>query len=164
MIPKKLFLTKGKGFHKNKLQSFEIALRDAEIHQCNLVKVSSIIPPKCEIIARKEGLKSIKPGMVTYCVLSVCETKSFDEKIAAGIGLAYSDKKNVFGYIAEGMKHGKETTDLSKHVQKIATDMLKTVTNDKVTNDVLHHKNVVQTCKGQKNKWATAVAAAVFLI
>ena len=43
LIPKKLFLTKGVGKHKDYLQSFELALRDAGIQHANIVEVSSII-------------------------------------------------------------------------------------------------------------------------
>jgi len=39
MIPKYFFLTKGVGRHKEQLQSFELALRDAGIQYCNLVNV-----------------------------------------------------------------------------------------------------------------------------
>ena len=49
MVPKKVFFTKGVGKHKDELQSFELALRNAGIEKSNLVKVSSIIPPKCKI-------------------------------------------------------------------------------------------------------------------
>ena len=45
MIPKKVFLTHGAGRHREKLQSFELALRDAGIAMLNLVSVSSIVPP-----------------------------------------------------------------------------------------------------------------------
>ncbi|MCH8874840.1 pyruvoyl-dependent arginine decarboxylase, partial [candidate division KSB1 bacterium] len=31
LIPKKLFFTKGVGYHRNKLQSFEIGLRNCDI-------------------------------------------------------------------------------------------------------------------------------------
>jgi len=48
MVPKQLFLTKGMGKHKEKLTSFEMALRAAGIAQYNLVKVSSIFPPGCK--------------------------------------------------------------------------------------------------------------------
>ena len=50
MVPKKIFFTKGVGRHKHELQSFELALRNASIEKCNLVKVSSIVPPGCKII------------------------------------------------------------------------------------------------------------------
>ena len=62
MTPKQLFLTKGMGIHKEKLTSFEMALRDAGIEKYNLVKVSSIFPPGCEIISKEKGLKQASGG------------------------------------------------------------------------------------------------------
>ncbi len=62
MVPKKIFFTKGSGKHRDELQSFELALRNAGIEKCNLVKVSSIIPPKCKIISREKCIKELKPG------------------------------------------------------------------------------------------------------
>ncbi|MCA1946356.1 MAG: pyruvoyl-dependent arginine decarboxylase, partial [Desulfovibrio sp.] len=44
-VPTKAFFTKGIGRHKNKLQSFELALREGGIEKLNLVYVSSILPP-----------------------------------------------------------------------------------------------------------------------
>ena len=70
MVPKFSFLTKGKGVSKEKLTSFEMALRDAGIAEFNLVKVSSIMPPFCKIISKKEGLKKLSPGQIVYVVLS----------------------------------------------------------------------------------------------
>jgi len=54
MVPKRIFLTKGVGKHKERLTSFELALRDAGIAAQNLVRVSSIFPPHCKLIGRKE--------------------------------------------------------------------------------------------------------------
>ena len=54
-VPKKLFFTKGVGTHREKLTSFELALRDAKIACYNLVRVSSIFPPNCEEISIEEG-------------------------------------------------------------------------------------------------------------
>ncbi len=42
MVPKRIFFTKGVGKHKERLTSFELALRDAGIAAQNLVRVSSI--------------------------------------------------------------------------------------------------------------------------
>ena len=44
MVPKRIFFTKGVGKHKERLTSFELALRDAGIAAQNLVRVSSIFP------------------------------------------------------------------------------------------------------------------------
>jgi arginine decarboxylase len=68
MIPRFFFLTKGVGKHKDYLQSFELALRSAGIHRCNIVNVSSIIPPGCKRISSEKGLKMLKPGEITVFV------------------------------------------------------------------------------------------------
>jgi arginine decarboxylase len=52
-ILKRVFLTRGCGAHRQQLSAFEYALRDADIEQQNLVSVSSILPPHCELISRK---------------------------------------------------------------------------------------------------------------
>jgi hypothetical protein len=49
-VPKEIFLTKGVGKHKEKLASFEMALRNAKIAAFNIVEVSSIFPPRCKMI------------------------------------------------------------------------------------------------------------------
>src|ERR1700733_11863557 len=67
-VPKELFFTKGVGKHREKLTSFELALRSAGIAACNLVRVSSIFPPKCKLIPRAEGMKELRPGQGTFVV------------------------------------------------------------------------------------------------
>ncbi len=62
ILPTKIFLTRGSGQHKEKLVSFEIALREAGINPFNLVRVSSIFPPGCELVSREEGLKLLSPA------------------------------------------------------------------------------------------------------
>ena len=56
-ILKIMFLTKGKGTHTDYLTSFELALRDAEIADLNLVSVPSIKPAQCKIVSSQEGKK-----------------------------------------------------------------------------------------------------------
>lgn len=59
--PSKIFFTKGVGRHKDYLQSFELALRQASIEKCNLVTVSSIYPAGCKRIGKAEALKYLEP-------------------------------------------------------------------------------------------------------
>jgi len=66
MVPTRLFFTKGVGKHRERLTSFELALRDAGIAAQNLVRVSSIFPPHCKLVTRKEGLKYLNPGEVVF--------------------------------------------------------------------------------------------------
>lgn len=69
-IPRKVFLTKGVGVHKDKLASFECALKNAGIEKCNLVYVSSILPPNAELISKEKGLSMLSAGQITFCVLA----------------------------------------------------------------------------------------------
>ena len=82
-VPKEMFFTKGVGKHREKLTSFELALRSAGIAACNLVRVSSIFPPNCRILSRGEGMKRLEPGQVTFVVMSEAATREPHRLIAA---------------------------------------------------------------------------------
>ncbi len=58
MVPTHMFLTRGVGVHKEKLAAFEQALRSAGVAYCNLVSVSSILPPNCKILPQEAGRKT----------------------------------------------------------------------------------------------------------
>ncbi|MBC8456935.1 MAG: pyruvoyl-dependent arginine decarboxylase [Deltaproteobacteria bacterium] len=87
-VPSKIFLTKGDGRHKDKLTSFEMALRDAKIACFNLVKVSSIYPAGCKVISANKGLELLQPGQIVHCVMSENSTDEPNRLISASIGLA----------------------------------------------------------------------------
>jgi arginine decarboxylase len=59
LIPKAFFLTRGIGVHKEQLTAFELALRDADIEQQNLVTVSSILPPGCVELEKDAGCRDV---------------------------------------------------------------------------------------------------------
>src|SRR3990172_4041715 len=105
-VPKKMFLTKGAGIHKDRLASFELALRDAGIEKCNLVSVSSILPPKCKIIPKDEGLKNLSPGQITFCVYARNDTNEPNRLIAAAIGVALPKDTSIYGYLSEHHSFG----------------------------------------------------------
>ena len=88
MVPKRLFFTKGVGKHKERLTSFELALRDAGIAAQNLVRVSSIFPPQCKLITRKEGLKFLNPGEVVFAVVAENSTREPHRLVVSSIGVA----------------------------------------------------------------------------
>jgi arginine decarboxylase len=67
MIPEFFFLTKGVGKHREQLQSFELALRDAGIQYCNLVNVSSIVPAGCKMVPRGTRLAKVAAGRNYLC-------------------------------------------------------------------------------------------------
>ena len=81
LVPKAIWFTNGVGVHKDRLSSFELALRDADVEVANLVTVSSIFPPHCKEISRKEGAKLIRPGQIVHCVLARQDTNEANRLI-----------------------------------------------------------------------------------
>ena len=88
MIPKKIFYTKGVGVHREKLASFEMALRVAGLAHCNLVLVSSIFPPGCKVVSKEEGLKALRPGEIVFAIYDRESTNEPNRLIAASVGVA----------------------------------------------------------------------------
>ncbi|MGC2320989.1 MAG: pyruvoyl-dependent arginine decarboxylase, partial [Terriglobales bacterium] len=97
MVPKRIFLTKGVGKHKERLTSFELGLRDAGIAAQNLVRVSSIFPPNCKLIPRSQGLKYLHPGEVVFAVVAENSTREPHRLVAASIGLAIPADRTTYG-------------------------------------------------------------------
>lgn len=180
MIPKKLFLTKGHGTHRHRLQSFELALRNAGIASCNLVNVSSIVPPHCELISRAEGMSLLHPGEITYCVLSKVHTKD-PGTIGASVGIAIPDSTDEYGYIAEYHDPEESISQLKNTVEELAILMLattkgvttsqdglnKSVTDEEIVNrfkDQMKTDSVAELLQHtDSNRWSTVVAVAVFI-
>ena len=180
LVPKQMFFTKGVGKHRNNLQSFEEALRDAGIAGCNLVRVSSIYPPGCKIVSGNHGLSRILPGQIVFCVLAESRTNEPNRLACAGIGLALPADAGLHGYISEHHGFGMTRRVCADYVEDMAASMLATTQGidldpDKAYNErkdiyraqglVVKTKAVVQTVEGDKRGlWTTCVAAAVFIL
>ena len=179
MVPKKVFFTKGVGKHKHELQSFELALRNAGIEKCNLVNVSSIVPPNCKILTRDKGIKDLKPGAITHCVMSRNKTNEPNRLIAAAIGLAVPKNRDNYGYISEHHSFGEVAQKAGDYAEDLAASMLATTLGlefdpdkawderkqeYKMSGRFVRTQSVVQTAQGEKTGlWTTVIAAAVFL-
>ncbi len=112
-VPREAFFTKGVGKHQKKLQSFELALRDAGIEQYNLVRVSSIVPPHCKVVSKKQGISRLQPGQIVYVVLAEEATSEPSRLVGAGVGLAVPAQGEQFGYISEHHGFGRVQHRLS---------------------------------------------------
>jgi arginine decarboxylase len=179
MVPKEAFFTKGVGKHKEQLQSFELALRAAGIEICNLVRVSSIFPPRCKVIPKSRGLAKLSPGEITYVVLAEASTNEPSRMVGAGIGLARPTESNHYGYISEQHGFGMKERLLRDKVEDLAATMLATTLGIEFDPEVaydkrkeIYHKSgkivqtraCVQTAEGDpRGLWTTVVAAAVLL-
>ncbi len=179
LIPPKVFFTKGAGRHKHYLQSFELALRDAGISQFNLVSVSSILPPSCKRISREEGLKSLKPGQIVFCVMAKNSTDEPNRLIAASIGCAWPADPNIYGYLSEHHSFGEKEIVAGEYAEDLAASMLASTLGIefdpekawdereqiyKMSGKIIRTSNITQTAEGDKNGlWTSVVAAAVFV-
>ena len=177
--PKEVFLTKGVGYHKHKLASFEQALRNAEIARFNLVTVSSIIPPGCRVISREKGLQRLVSGEIVHTVLCQNATDEGRRLLAAGVGLAIPSDRRMYGYLSEYYSFGENEQRAGDTAEDLAASMLATTLGVdfdpdtawderkdqwKVGGKIVRTSNVTQTAIGRRNGiWTTVVAAAVFV-
>ena len=126
LVPKAIFFTHGVGVHKDRLSSFELALRDAGVEKANLVTVSSIFPPQCKEISRKNGEKLIMPGQIVHCVMARQDTNEPNRLIAASIGLARPSDPKQYGYLSEHHSYGETAKTAGEYAEDLAATMLAT--------------------------------------
>ncbi|MBV8820310.1 MAG: arginine decarboxylase, pyruvoyl-dependent [Acidobacteriaceae bacterium] len=179
MVPKRLFLTKGVGKHKERLTSFELALRDAGIAAQNLVRVSSIFPPNCKLVPRKQGLSYLSPGEVVFAVVAETSSREPHRLIAASIGVAIPSDRNTYGYLSEHHSFGESEDQAGDYAEELAAEMLATTLNvefdpDKswdekkqiyrLSNKIVRTANSTQTAIGDKRGlWTTVISAAILI-
>jgi arginine decarboxylase len=179
LVPKKMFFTKGVGTHKAELRSFELALRDAGIERCNLVHVSSILPPECKIIPRAEGLKELVSGMITFTVISRCCSNEPHRLIAASVGCAVPADPNAYGYLSEHRAFGENERVAGDFAEDLAVEMLASTLGVEYDEDkswdenkeiyqlkdkIVSTSNITQSAiVDTEGNYSTVVAAAVFL-
>ena len=180
MIPKEIFFTRGVGVHREKLQGFEMALRKAGIAKCNLVNVSSILPPDCKMVSAKRGIAKLKVGQVTYVVLARNATNEPNRLVAASIGLAYPSNESSYGYLSEHTSFGENRQQAGDYAEDLAATKLATslgIPFDperdwderkqiyRASGKIFDSRSTTQTARGDKDGgWTTVIAAAVFIL
>ncbi len=179
LVPRKVFFTKGVGSHKEELRSYELALRDAGIEKCNIVNVSSILPPDCKIVSKNEGLKELVPGMVTFCVMARCASNEPHRLIAASIGCAIPADKEKHGYLSEHHAWGQTVETAGDYSEDLAAAMMASTLGlefdedrswdekkefFRISDQIVRTSNITQsTVIGTSGWYSTVLAAAVFL-
>ena len=178
MVPTHLFLTRGVGIHREKLASFEQALRRAGVAYCNLVSVSSILPPKCKIIPRRRGEGLLRPGEITHCVMARSETNERNRLISASIGLAIPTDRRTYGYLSEHHAYGETDEESGEYTEDLAAQMLATTLGIefdanlawkereqvfKMGGKIVRTVNITQSAIGKAGQWGTVVALAIFI-
>jgi len=179
LLPKSCFLTRGVGRHREKLASFEEALRRAAIANFNLVTVSSIFPPGCLIEHRESGMGKLKTGQIVFCVMSRAETDEPGRRVAVSVGIAIPKDCTHHGYISEHHAFGQDEKQAGDYAEDLAAGMLASTLGvefdlDKayderkeqylVGGQIVDTRNWTQTALGEDGLWTTVLSAVVFLI
>ncbi|MBI4398795.1 MAG: arginine decarboxylase, pyruvoyl-dependent [Candidatus Omnitrophica bacterium] len=184
LLPKKAFTTKGVGVHKEKLTSFELALRDAGIAQFNLVRVSSIYPPYCKMVPKEAGLKYLSPGSIVHVVIAESATNEPNRLIASSVGLAIPKNPAHHGYLSEHHSYGETAKKADDYCEDLAAEMLATILHGgssgkpspkikydkrkgewRISSEIVKTMAVTQSAEGNKHGyWTTVIAACVFIM
>lgn len=178
-VPQRVFFTKGVGRHKEKLTSFEEALRNAGIARCNLVQVSSILPPGAKMISRDEGLSILRSGQITFTVMARIESSEPHRLVAASVGLAVPGDDGNYGYLSEHHSFGETASQAGDYAEDLAAQMLATTLGVpfdmntaydqrkdqyKIGGHIVKTSNITQSAIGDKaGIWTTVIAAAILL-
>lgn len=178
-VPRYMFFTKGVGVAKEKLASFEHALRDAGIAHFNLVEVSSIYPPHCQIINMNDGLKRLEAGEIVHIVLAKQQINEPGRRIVASIGLALPSEKGRYGYLSEHHGFGQTELEAGEYAEDLAASMLASTLGVEFDPDedyderreiyrmsgkIVESQHISQAALGAEGKdWTTVISAAVFI-
>lgn len=177
-LPSQAFLTKGVGRHREKLTSFELALRNAGIAEYNLVRVSSIWPPHCTLVSREEGTSALQAGQIVFAVVAEASTNEPSRLAAAAIGLAIPADPKHHGYISEHHAFGQRREPAGDYAEDLSASMLATVLGVEfdpdqawderreqwlLSGEIVRTLNVSCTAEAQDDgRWVTVVSAVVF--
>lgn len=104
-IPKKYFLVKGRGDAEYPLNAFDIALLDAGVGNTNLIRLSSILPPKSQEVSSPVQFQLGQ--LITLAYASYSGTTK-GEYIAAAVAVAIPEDDSFNGLIMEHAGPGTE--------------------------------------------------------
>ncbi|WP_280411262.1 pyruvoyl-dependent arginine decarboxylase [Nocardia asiatica] len=96
------------GSGQTAMSAFDAALRDLGVGEANLIRLSSVIPPRATVERVGRVRKPIPWGDRLYCVYAVRHACRRGATAAAGIGWALRDDDSGAGLFVE---HEAETTD-----------------------------------------------------
>ena len=180
LLPRGVFFTRGKGVAREKLASFEMALRGAGIARYNIVKVSSIYPPGCRIITRREGTRRLRPGQIVFVVMSENQTNEPFRQLSASIGLAAPADRTQYGYLSEHHSFGQTARASDDYAEDLAATMLASTLGIEFDPDrayderkeiyrmsgrIVTSRSITQSARGDPNgRWTTVLGAAVFIL
>jgi arginine decarboxylase len=119
-IPTRYFLASGVSEGYTPLNAFDGALLQAGIGNTNIVKMSSIVPPHCKLVAPI----ALPPGALVPAAYAAITSDVPGEIISAGVAIALPEDENQNGLIMEYSAKG-ERHKIEKIVRNMAIEGMK---------------------------------------
>lgn len=133
----------GIGTGPTKLAAFDSALNHAGVANYNLIRLSSVIPPKAKIVVHEDKVKDL-PGIWgdrLYVVMAEMRTASPNTEAWAGIGWV-QDKSTGKGLFVEHEGNSKHTVE-----EDIRQSLNALMATRNIDLGPIHMKVVGRTCK-----------------
>lgn len=153
----KVFLTAGVGVGRQALNAFDNALRDANIADFNLIRVTSIVPPGIPVHHISPSSEFIKgEGLLIPTIYEAISSKKVGREISAavGIGITVPAEKGagiIFTYSCFGSK------------KKAAETVREMVEEGMRAKGYLKHRCEIAAASAIVEKdWTCVIASAVF--
>lgn len=118
--PTRYFLVSGASEGYTPLNAFDGALLQAGIGNTNIVKMSSIVPPRCKPISRI----TLPPGALVPAAYASITSDVPGEIISAGVAVALPEDENQNGLIMEYSAKG-ERDKIEEIVRNMAVEGMK---------------------------------------
>lgn len=118
--PTKYFLVSGASEGYTPLNAFDGALLQAGIGNTNLIKMSSIVPPRCRMVAPV----ALPPGALVPVAYAALTSDVPGELISAGVAIALPKDRNHNGLIMEYSGRG-ERSKIEEKVRNMAIEGMK---------------------------------------
>ncbi len=118
--PTQYFLVSGASDGFTPLNAFDGALLKAGIGNTNIVKMSSIVPPHCQLISPV----ALPPGALVPAAYAAITSDVPGEMIAAGVAIALPEDENQNGLIMEYSAKG-DRAKIEEMVRNMAVEGIK---------------------------------------
>jgi arginine decarboxylase len=152
----KIEVVSGTGQGPTDLAAFDAAELTMGVGDCNLIRMSSIIPPGSEVVSLDGPTQvQINWGDRVYCIYAEAHTRTLDEEAWAGVGWFFLEEE-AKGIFCEHV--GANKAEVERRIHDSLTSFMK-VRNLEPNEDLFHKKITGITCTGQP---VCALAMAVY--
>ena len=94
--PRVITVVKATGIGSTAKSAFDAALHQVNIHNFNLLPLSSVIPPNTKVVRRERFQRAPLPGSMQPVVMATITSNIANTKISAGIGWKLAQEGGIF--------------------------------------------------------------------